>query len=70
MLLAMSGFVLSIMHIVLSLLSWRADAVFLNIVAPICVVINSWRFVVGQSFWARCFIQVVEVVLEPYDVIR
>lgn len=62
--------VLAMIQILAAVIHFQLEEMFLKIVVPLFVAIHSYRFVVTQPFWGRCFVQIIEVVLEPIDVIK
>lgn len=62
--------VTAMLQVVRGVCNFKIEEVFWTIVVPIFVAMHSWRFVASQPIWSRCFVQIIEVVLEPIDVIR
>jgi|JI9StandDraft_1071089.scaffolds.fasta_scaffold867961_1 hypothetical protein len=57
-------------HLTLFLYMFNLEESFTGLVLPLFVITHSAKFMANQSIWGRCFMQVVEVTLDPYDVIR
>jgi hypothetical protein len=62
--------ILATIQVIVSLANFKLEEAYIKIMVPLFIAIHSIRFVCGQTFWSRCFVQMVEVVLDPYDIIR
>jgi hypothetical protein len=62
--------VLTAIQVIVSLAHFKLEEAYITIVVPIFIATHSLRFICNQTFWSRCFVQMVEVVLDPYDIIR
>lgn len=61
---------LAILQSAVFILNFNMREGFTGMVLPAFVILHSIKFLAGQTIWSRCFMQVVEVTLDPYDIIR
>lgn len=61
---------LACFHFLFFMMSFNLSGIFLGAVLPVFIALHSARFLANLNIWNRCFVQVVEVTLDPYDVIR